>query len=75
MDNIIKKAMEDSTNNLKRELGLNCTPSVEQIINYLEEKAEFKLPGKCGTECTVNKEALRLAAVYLQDAYCYYLDL
>ena len=72
MDNIIKKAIKDSVKDLKINIGVDTdkTPTVDQIIQYLEEKAEFKVPGKCGTECIVNKEALRLAAVYLQDAYC-----
>lgn len=41
--------------------------SIESVKDYLEERSTISLAGRAGAETIVNKEALRLAAVYLQD--------
>ena len=65
VENAKKKFIEE----LMKKIGTEKTPTVDEIIEYLEDKATFHPVGKMRTECYVNKEALRLAAVYLQDAY------
>lgn len=65
IDMVKKQAADD----LKKELGIEGTPNVHEIINYLEGKAVVHPIGKGSTECHVNKEALRLAVVYLRDVY------
>ena len=70
MDNKnVVNAQRKSVEELMKKIGTDKTPAVDEIIEYLEDKATFHPVGKMGTECYVNKEALRLAAVYLQDAY------
>lgn len=44
--------------------------SIPSLIKYLKERSRIHLNGRANTETRVNKEALRLAAVYLQE----YLD-
>lgn len=68
MDNV-DIAQKRSAEELMKKIGTDKTPTVDEIIEYLEDKATFHPVGKMGTDCYVNKEALRLAAVYLQDAY------
>lgn len=64
----LEHARKKAVHGLIEKIG---TPSVENIIEYLQERAEFSTSGRMATECSVNKEALRLAAVYLEDAYIY----
>lgn len=60
-----------SVEELQHELGIDHTPTVKDIIKYLEEKSDVKHLGKMSTNCYVNKDALRLAALFLTDAYIY----
>lgn len=70
MDNKnVVNAQRKSVEELMKKIGTDKTPTIDEIIEYLEDKATFHPVGKLGTECYVNKEALRLAAVYLQNAY------
>lgn len=70
MDNKnVESAKKKSIEELMKKIGTDKTSTVDEIIEYLEDKATFHPVGKMGTECYVNKEVLRLAAVYLQDAY------
>lgn len=70
MDNKnVVNSQRKSAEELMKKIGTDKTPTVDEIIEYLEDKAKLHLVGKMGTDCYVNKEALRLAAVYLQDAY------
>lgn len=64
-------ARKKSAEELMARIGTNRTPTVYEIIDYLKDKAKFHPAGMMSTDSYyVNKEALRLAVVYLQDAYC-----
>ena len=68
-DILIDRSRAASVEDLHKILGIDHTPTVLEIIQYLEDLSRFSVVGKLGKECYVNKEALRLAAVYLSDAY------
>lgn len=64
---LVKNKRQESIELLKKEVP-NHT-NIENLIKYLTDKSEISLNGKMRTDTSVNKEALRLAAVYLQDYY------
>lgn len=66
---IIESIRQESIMRLKREVPHYT--DIENLIGYLKSKSEISFRGKMNPETTVNKEALTLAAIYLQD----YLDL
>ncbi len=68
-EELINRERNKSAKELMTNLGIDHTPTVEEIINYLEKKSEISIDGRMSTYNYINKEALRLAAVYLQDAY------
>lgn len=65
MSNIIEKSKKESVELLRKELDNDL--SLSSIIKYLSDKSQFSLNGRAGTHTQVNKEALRLASVYLKD--------
>ena len=56
-------------NQIRQELlkELDGDLSIYSIIEYLQDKARVSRVGRWGSDTPVNKEALRLAAVYLED--------
>lgn len=61
------RVKQESIKELKEKFGTEH-PSVEQIIDYFRDISRIEWLGKLSTECDVNKEALILAAEYLEKS-------
>lgn len=53
-------SVESSKNNF-------ATKNIDEVITYLKDKSRIDCHGMMGSEVFVEKEILRLAAVYLED--------